>query len=411
MDRGRISAEQLDAALAMQRQFGGRLGTNLIELGVLRVDEVAQELARQLGVRAALKEHFVRADRRLFQQFPRRLAEIHSVVPLGAIPGRPKALYLAMMDPLNLQALDEISLVLSCQVEALVAPEARIQYVLEKLWGIKPNRRTFIRMDFDPTQLQQAYARMQRRAAAETSTPEAELSPPAKRPADTTVARPRRAPIPTHLEPPPFPSEAEAPAATSPAPQQHVGHRPHHGAVLMQAPANLLPKQRAMPHDALQQALRAIAAAAQRDEAAAALVEYLAQVFSCGILLLIRDQLALGWRGHATSVDPATIEALLLPLSAPSVFASVYETGKPFRGALPASGEVLHDRFYMLLRCAPPREILVVPVLLGHRVVQLVYAHGGPGQELHDDAEHDLLELTTAVAAAYRRVIRRQRGD
>lgn len=466
---GHVDREQLDAALAMQRQFGGRLGTNLIELGAIRVDPLAEQLARQLGVPAALKEHFVRADRKLLAEFPKKLAARYGVVPLSLSTGRGKTLSLAMIDPLDLAATDEIGQVLGCRIQAHVAPEARIQYILEKVWAIKPKRKTFIRMDLDLGRLKEAYAQTLRRDRREDAdAARASLVPPAAtrpaslapaRPAATVGAprpRPARHPLPTHLEPPSMPapptatqpSLAAAPpaavardrAAAPPTPRFAPAARPpaanpaartalpakpearsRRGAVTPRdEPHRLAPAEatraataapRLTPAHARPATLHAISSATQRDEIASAVVDYAAQAYGCAILLLVKNGLALGWRGIAPGIDATTIEAILLPLGAPSVFATVFETGQPFRGPPPPCGEVLHERFWRLLRAPPPEDLLVVPVVMGTRVVQLLYVHEAKGRALPPAAGPDLLELVKAMADAFLRLIQKQRGE
>jgi hypothetical protein len=442
-----IHQEQLDAALAMQGQFGGRLGTNLIELGAIKVDPLAEQLGLQLGVPVAVKEHFVRADRELFQKFPGKLAAKHGVVPLGWVTGRPKTMSVAMIDPLDLAVIDELALVLGAQLDVRVAPEARIQYVVEKVWGIRPQRRTFIRMDFDPRQLQRAYARAHRADAGQPGAGRTVTAPPSPRARSARPGKPGRAPLPTHLEPPPLPildTAAARPAEPAPptrrvtAPRTpslaepssrawpprldpaSADARPRREAVLLRnvpdlraAPAGAAAVATGSPPAAvatsLERTLQAIADTPGRDAVAGAVVDYLCATYGCGLLLSVKNDLALGWRGRFPGVDAATIEALILPLGAPSVFATAFKTGRPFRGPPPASGEVLHERLWKLLRAEPPAELLVVPIALGARVVQLLYVHAPDA--LPKAAGPDVAELAKAAAEAYRRLIQHQRAE
>ena len=222
IERGRISADQLDAALAMQKQFHGRLGTNLIELGVLRVDELAEELGRQLGVPAALREHFCAADRQLFKQWPKRAAAAYAAVPLAMVPGRKNTMQVAMMDPHDLRAIEELEFAVGCRFEVLVAPEARIQYVKKKLWGVESTRRTFIRMDIDLEDLQEAYAAIRRRERLEkeeAAKPSlSEMPPPKLAPKKAKKAPPAKPAAPAYLEAPEFSAPAAPAQGTAPQP-------------------------------------------------------------------------------------------------------------------------------------------------------------------------------------------------
>ncbi len=453
---GHIDREQLDAALAMQRQFGGRLGTSLIELGAIRVDPLAEQLARQLGVPAALKEHFVRADRKLWTEFPKKLAARYGVVPLSLSAGRGRTLSLAMIDPLDLTAIDEIGQVLGCRIQPHVAPEARVQHVLEKVWGIKPKRKTFVRMDLDLGRLKEVYAEAMRRDrreevdGARTDPAPSEATGPA-RPvlagpagnAGVRPARPARQPLPTHLEPPSMPAppaaapvplaapplaaaarDRPAPPPVSPASAAlpgRAGVPARHGSARARDAPQLLASAKAIlaapaaprpaAGTALQATLDAVSSATQRDEIASAVIDYAARTYGCAILLVVKKGFAVGWRGMAPGIDAATIEAILLPLGVPSVFAHVFETRQVFRGPPPPGGELLHEHFWRLLRAPSPADLLVVPVTMGPRVVQLLYVHEAKGQALPPGAGPDLLELVKVMGAAFLRLVRGQRGE
>ncbi len=122
--------------------------------------------------------------------------------------------------------------------------------------------------------------------------------------------------------------------------------------------------------------------------------------------MLIKNGLILGWKGQASGADPNVIGALVLPLEAPSVFRTVHDDRHTHLGPPPLEGEVLHERFWMMLRCVPPERVLAVPVILGKRVVQVIYTHDETGHGLPDSAERDVTQLATALASAYVRSMR-----
>ena len=148
VSEGLIQPDHLQAALKAQLQFRGRLGSNLIELGFIAVDDVSLALGRQLGVRAATRADFVELNASLLKRLPARAANMYSAIPMRAA-GSAKTVVVAMMDPTNLVALDELQTILGARVEALVAPELRIVHLLDKLYGVKRKQRTFIRMVLD----------------------------------------------------------------------------------------------------------------------------------------------------------------------------------------------------------------------------------------------------------------------
>ncbi|HEY0253979.1 MAG TPA: hypothetical protein VGC41_20755, partial [Kofleriaceae bacterium] len=132
-----ISATQLEQALRAQIVWGGRLGTNLIELGFIDLDELSRQLGKQHNLPAALARHFDRADPQLQAQLGKQLADKHSLVPLLHLAEGQIAL--AGMDPLDEDAYREIATALGVSPPALVmsiAAEQRMRYQLERVYGL-----------------------------------------------------------------------------------------------------------------------------------------------------------------------------------------------------------------------------------------------------------------------------------
>src|SRR6266480_2000888 len=77
-----LTPEQIDQALRAQVMWGGRLGTNLIELGYIDLDALSQALARQHKLPAALARHFEKADTELQKKLSPAFAEQFTTVPL-----------------------------------------------------------------------------------------------------------------------------------------------------------------------------------------------------------------------------------------------------------------------------------------------------------------------------------------
>src|SRR5215510_2327514 len=81
---GLLTIEQVEQALRAQVMWGGRLGTNLIELGYLDLDTLSSVLGRQHRLPAALARHFDKADPDLQRRLDADIAERYSVVPIRA---------------------------------------------------------------------------------------------------------------------------------------------------------------------------------------------------------------------------------------------------------------------------------------------------------------------------------------
>jgi hypothetical protein len=128
-----LTEAQLAQALERQVTVGGRLGTNLVELDFLTDQQLAQALGRHLQMEAAPSTALDDIPADVIQQFSKELAQRH-----GAIPFRKegRTLCIAMADPSELPALDDIKFIVGCAVKTFLAPEMKIQYALEKYYGV-----------------------------------------------------------------------------------------------------------------------------------------------------------------------------------------------------------------------------------------------------------------------------------
>jgi serine/threonine-protein kinase len=136
---GLIAAAQLEAALAAQVQRGGRLGTILVEAGLVRVDHVSTALGEQHGVPVATREAFEAVSAAALAAVPRSLCEAYHVFPLAI---EERTLYLAMRDPHLIELVDHLGTVLNMNVvHPLAVAELRLYYYLERCHRIpRPNR-------------------------------------------------------------------------------------------------------------------------------------------------------------------------------------------------------------------------------------------------------------------------------
>ncbi len=601
---GTITHEQLDAALSAQRQFRGRLGTNLVELRLLNLDGLAAALSRQHGVPAAGRSDFLTMDSSLIHLLPPRAAKMYLAVPLGPSPTNPRVVQVAMMDPDNLVALDEIATILGCRVTPLVTPELRMQHLLERVYGIKPERRTFLRVVLDRPLLQRSRRpsdtptgmpiqpaqrgfsltppsmvavpmatptrdQKARQATARDSAPATPYAPteppqgslPRSPPQATSTARrppviepPRadlssRGPAPSRhglaspqrdsrpepgrlaqpnalplvggyqersqvgdavpdpardarleLDPEPqlprYPGRPKAESATAqpsqpppsrlslhnfmrfPRRDQRAAGLPdltlddltEHDALALLDPlpeareptprppapsdptaltlepesgrtrpscgpprsdeAMELPLLDSMlgamqrrldqhdsarpgivaPEDALAWVLPELESATDRQAIGQIVAHYLGTVFSCGVVLVVKGEVASGWIGAAPGLTSMTVESIRVHLNQPSPFQTVVRTAKPYRGAAPAQPEAALQQFWKVLNAEPTREILILPVMLKARAVNLIYAQSGPTCALPIMAEADAMQVAAGMARAYQRLILARHG-
>jgi len=143
---GLLTVEQVEQALRAQVMWGGRLGTNLIELGYVDLDTLAQTLGRQQKLAPALARHFDKADRELQKQLSADVAERYSAVPLMRI-GPQKMVVFASVTVIDKRGLaiiaDELAIT-PAQLIPSIAAELRIRYHLERAYKI-PRGTRFLR--------------------------------------------------------------------------------------------------------------------------------------------------------------------------------------------------------------------------------------------------------------------------
>ncbi len=130
---GKITEEQLNEALEAQRKRGGRLGTNMVELGFMTEKELAVYLSQFLKVPAASEEEFSEISPRIISLLEPDFAESHRIIPLSEVDGK---LRVAICDPMDLEGIDELSFKIGKTIEAVVAPEVWILAALERYYGI-----------------------------------------------------------------------------------------------------------------------------------------------------------------------------------------------------------------------------------------------------------------------------------
>ena len=139
ISEGLIDPSQLDEALELQRISGGRLGTNLVEVGAISLATLGRALAHQHGVSEATAQDFLSVDPQLFEKVAPELCAKHRVFPLRLIAG--KVLHVAMVQPSNLAQLDALSFAVGLKIQPCVAPELRMAYFLEQRCGVPRDAR------------------------------------------------------------------------------------------------------------------------------------------------------------------------------------------------------------------------------------------------------------------------------
>jgi type IV pilus assembly protein PilB len=127
----RITPEQLQEALSYQRQSGGKLGANLVKLGFVKDDEITSLLSKQYGVPSISLNQF-EIDPAVIKLVPAETAHKYQIIPLSRVGA---TLTIAMTDPTNVFALDDLKFMTGYNVEPVVAWETAVLEAIHKYYG------------------------------------------------------------------------------------------------------------------------------------------------------------------------------------------------------------------------------------------------------------------------------------
>ncbi|HXZ79158.1 MAG TPA: type IV-A pilus assembly ATPase PilB [Terriglobales bacterium] len=129
-----ITAEQLQQALKVQKDTGGRLGSVLVKLGFLSDEDVTNFLSRQYGV-PAINLNYFEIDPAVVKLVPQDTAKRYQILPLSRVGA---SLTIAMVDPTNVFAMDDIKFMTGFNIEPVVASESSIMEGIDKAYGAPP---------------------------------------------------------------------------------------------------------------------------------------------------------------------------------------------------------------------------------------------------------------------------------
>ncbi|HZN02944.1 MAG TPA: hypothetical protein VFD06_05100 [Candidatus Polarisedimenticolia bacterium] len=365
IQQGLLTPAQLEAALKAQLIFGGHLGTVLLEFGHVDEHTLGKTLGKIFNVDYAPPGLFTDIPKTILDLVPKRLVEKHHAVPFDK---RDRHLAVAMIDPKDLQAIDEISFATGHTIHPWVAPEARIFQVMERYYDL-PRRHRYISV---------------------CQTLDAAGAAAAKGPGGPSERE--RAVLDSAYAPPPYlaalgssPPDAAADAeGPPPAPLSITGIDGEAG-----------PGTETQLSDSLCRSEGA-------SEIAEAAVQFLSSRLKRSILFLVRGDTATVWRTHGPAQSTPTA---LLPLTSEPLFALLHERDH-YQGPLPAHPRI--EQMMATFGMKPPREIVLLPGYLDDRLLVIVYGDSGPDAAIAAEVG-DLRPIVTKIACALHLVALKRR--
>jgi len=126
-----ISEPQLNQALNLQKKNGGRLGTNLVSLGYVTEENLVSFLSKQFGV-PSIKIAEYKIDPAVSKLIPKDMATKYTIIPVARVGAK---LTIAMTDPSNIFAIDDVKFMTGYNVEVAVASESSILQAIAAYYG------------------------------------------------------------------------------------------------------------------------------------------------------------------------------------------------------------------------------------------------------------------------------------
>lgn len=129
---GLITEEQLKKALAVQQREGGRLGSILVKMNFVQEDKLMMFLSKQYGVPYVDLSRF-EIDPNVVKLIPADVAQKYQIMPINRTGA---TVTIAMVDPSNVFAIDDVKFMTGYNVEPVVATEAAIKNAINKYYSL-----------------------------------------------------------------------------------------------------------------------------------------------------------------------------------------------------------------------------------------------------------------------------------
>ena len=148
----RITPEQLQQALNHQKGSGGKLGYNLVKMGLVKDEEITALLSKQYGVPSINLSEF-ELDPAVIKLIPPDTAHKYQIVPLSRAGA---TLTIAMTDPTNVFAMDDIKFMTGYNVEPVVASETAVIEAIQRYYPSAAGKALATRESSGPSTLELA---------------------------------------------------------------------------------------------------------------------------------------------------------------------------------------------------------------------------------------------------------------
>ena len=378
---GTLTEEQLQQVLSAQSAYGGRIGTNLVEMGLLSEDDLGRLLNEKLGVPCVDPASLEQVSPSLTAILPQEMVQRLQVLPV-ALEGR--RLTLAMKDPADFSAIDEIGFFTGLVIVPRVCSELRLSRALERYYGIK-RVLTFIPVA----------GGMRTRMASITGLSNENSGPstPGVTGHQGTGMRPSRESTSHSQAAPSQPSfSPSSPANSSATRSAHPGRNP--GAHDALSAGNTAGDEIASsPSSSMEALARKFAAATAEVEVVSVLMSYLKEEFNHAGLLSLRRGAAAGVQAVSYGSQVPNFSGGVTDLGEATLLKGVLEKRAPYLGKLPDGGK--EGLILAQMGGAPGAEVLLLPLVVGGASVAFMLVQDEKGR-----LASGLFDLQRVVAKA-----------
>src|SRR6266568_9144599 len=134
---GLLTPQKLQEALEYQKTNGGKLGLNLVKLSLVKEEDITRVLSQQYGV-PAINLAKIEIEESVVKLIPSEVAQKYLIMPVSRTGA---TLTIAMMDPTNVFAMDDIKFMTGYNVEPVVASESAVSDAIQKYYSAAKAKR------------------------------------------------------------------------------------------------------------------------------------------------------------------------------------------------------------------------------------------------------------------------------
>jgi hypothetical protein len=411
-----VSPQELQTATQLRKKDGGSLGECLVRIGAVEEEELVEFYHKRLMIPRIADAKLLIVSPKVLGMVPADMAAEFRLVPVEV--DNEGTITLAMADPSDNHAVDEVAFFADRFVLRAVATESAVRRAIETHYGVRftspkaadraspaqmaqPAARTPDRNKTLPSGPPTGMAKAQRqkiRVAPEPTPEQKKAEVEQQVVLLTKVKRSEETPLPIPIPPPsdyqPQYARDEDPVAeapillTKPKPTKKPPGRDTLPGVTVGVPDPPLAQLRETQ---------------ERDQIASIVLDYLAMMTSRALFFVVKKSLLAGHDARGEKVDAAAVKQLGINIEVPSIFRDVIASRLPYRGPLP---ETAANKAFAATIGGVSSDVLLMPILVRERIIGVLYADGA-FVPLPDAALH---ATTREAGLAYERLILDSKG-